>query len=70
MVIGTLTPPGNARFFLLVLEILGKCFFSGDYIKKMKYDRNILSERMIQTRGKHSQGDMARRLGITQAYLS
>ncbi len=36
----------------------------------MKYDRNILSERMIQTRGKHSQGEMARRLGITQAYLS
>ena len=40
------------------------------YIKKMKYDRNILSERMIQTRGKRSQGEMARRLGITQAYLS
>jgi transcriptional regulator with XRE-family HTH domain len=31
---------------------------------------SILSERMIQLRGKRSQGEAARILGITQAYLS
>ena len=40
------------------------------YIEKMKYNKNILSERMIQIRGERSQGEMARLLGITQAYLS
>ena len=36
----------------------------------MNGSNGILSERMVQLRGKRSQGEAARLLGITQAYLS